>query len=391
MKKIIEKYGLLTALISIFLVVFIFGGMFSRYMTSQRDVHAQDQITAVYLDMFENATKAEAFTTTGVVKSYLKPLSTTDSFSPELVASYKIFDGSTEIGVVYVVKSFGKFADLIVAYAISLSTDAIIGVMVVSNNETQSPQYYGKLALGDFYDQFSNKPLEDVGFAVDTVAGATMSSKGIEIGMLYAREQYAQDYDFVIPSVVMTLNSLNYNLDPATFATKPYIADVTYGEANTNIVVYLDAAFNYSSMVTGTEPEQDVLGAIKSYASASGLVSTKIKFVSYATESRSLVMTTSGYNGGSPIQITFVLKADFTGIDTFEVLSNESYDEDYNETYTDAAVPYTEETLLNLFKNGQTSFDIDLDGIAGATVTSTAVIDLIEVLNLFIVDQNGGN
>ncbi len=391
MKKFIEKYALITCLVAIFLVVFILGGMFSRYMTSQRDVHAQDRETAVYVAMFDNATRAEVFTTTGVVKSYLKPLSTTDTYSPELVASYKVFDGDNEVGVVYIVKSFGKFADLVVAYAISTTTDSIVGVMVVSNNETQSPQYYGKLATSDFYDQFDNKSLEDVGFSVDAVAGATMSSKGIEIGMLYAREQYAQDYDFVIPNVVMTLNSLTYNLDPATFATKPYIADVTYGEENTNIVVYLDGAFNYSSMVTGTEPEQDVLGAIKSYASASGLVSTKVKFVSYATDTKTLVMTTSGYNSGTPIQITFVLKADLTGIETFNVSSSESYDEEYNEPYVNADVPYTEVTLLNLFKNGQTSFDIEIDGIAGATVTSTAVIDLIEVLNLFITDQNGGN
>lgn len=391
MKSFIKKYSLLAILVSTFLIMFIFGGMYSRYMTSQKEIHAQNQVTGVYLEMFDNATSAVAFTTTGVDKTYLKPLSTADSFSPELIESYKIYNGTTEIGVVYVINSFGKFADLKVAYAISLETHSVIGITVMSHNETDTAQYFGKLAAGDFYDQFSDKAFDDIALSVDAVAGATMSSKGIEIGLLYAREQYAQDYDFVIPSVVMTLNSLTYNLDPATFATKPYIADVTYGEDDTHIVVYLDATFAYSSMKTGTEPEQDVLSAIKSYASSSGLVSTSVKFISYVAATRTLVMTTSGYNGSTPVQITFVLKSDFSGIDTFNVLSAESYDEEYNEEYVNGSVPYTEVTLINLFKNGKTEFDIEIDAIGGATITSTAVIHLIEVLDLFIASMDGGN
>lgn len=388
MKNIIEKYGLITSLVAIFLIVFVFGGMFSRYMTTQKKLHAQEQSAGAYLAMFDNATRADEFKPTAVVKSYLKPLSTTDSFSPELVSSYKIYNGDTEIGVVYVVKSFGKYSDLVVAYAISLTNNSIIGVTVVSNKETDSPEYYGKLKTSGFFNQFSNKSLEDFGFAVDTVAGATMSTKGIEIGMFYAREQYAQDYNFVIPSIVMTLNSLTYNLDPATFATKPYIADVTYGDDNTNVVVYLDSSFNHAGTITGTEPANDAKAAIKSYASGSGLVVTSASFVSYDENTRSLVVISKGYNQ-TAIQGTYVLNAALDGVESYTFVTNETYANEYNEGYNHSLgeAPYVENNLSNQFKNGE----VEIDGVAGATVTSDAMKNMINLVKLFIADQNGGN
>jgi hypothetical protein len=291
------------------------------------------------------------------------------------------------------VNSFGKFADLVVAYAISFETDAIVNVKVISNNETQSETYYGKLALGTFYDQFASKPLDTLDFTVDTVAGATMSSLGIEIGMKYAREQYAADFDFVIPTGgQLTVNSINYNFDPTNFAVKPFIADVTYGPNDTHVVVYLDATFTYAGIKEGTEPDVDTQLAIKSAASISTQVSNKVKFVSYDSTTRELVLTSKGYDA-TPIRVTVILRADLTGIESYVVVSTETYYDEENTDYTHAlgGAYYVEENLLDKYLNGQTTFTVPMDGIAGATFTSRAVITVIDLIKLFITDQNGGN
>jgi uncharacterized protein with FMN-binding domain len=389
MKKIFNKHGLITLLVLFIAIIFVVGGFYSRFMTNQIEVHREEnagnELNTLFLGMFDQATKVEVFTTTPVDISYLKPLSTTETFKPELVGSYKVFNGTIEVGVIYVVNSFGRYDSLQVAYAISRITDSIVGVKVISNKETQS--YFS--ALGDtFFAQFNNKSLDDLGFSVDAVAGSTMSSKGIEVGMFYAREQYANDFGFVIPTIIMTLNSLKYNFDPLTFVSKPYIADVTYGDENINVVVYLDASFSYAGTITGDEPEEDVQSGIKSYASSSGLVSTSVKFVSFDNVTRTLVMTSKGYNA-VPIQVSFILNAGLTAVESFTVSSMESYDDDYNGGYNKALglVPYVERNLINKYKDGM----VEIDAIAGATVTSHAILDMIDVLKLFIAEQNGGD
>ena len=388
MKTFFNKHGLITVLVLIIAVIFVGGGIYSNYMTNQIAVHEDEnkggELNALFLSMFDGATTVEVFETTAVSKTYFKPLSSSEEYSPVLTGSYKVLNGSTEVGVIYVVTTFGKNANLTVAYGIDLSNDSFVGIKVISNEET--PSYFATLNT-DFYHQFNDKTLDDIGFSIDSVAGATMSSKGFETGMFYAREQYAVDFSFTIPSIVMTLNSLTYNFDPTTFTTKPFIADVTYGDENTNVVVYLDSTFTYAGTITGTEPAGDAQSGIKSYASASGLVSTSASFVSYNADTRTLVISTNGYNK-TPIQGTYVINATLDGIDSYSIVTVESYDQEYNDKYNHAlgSVPYVENNLSEQFKNGE----VEIDGIAGATVTSNAMKNMLNLLKLFIEDQNGG-
>jgi Na+-translocating ferredoxin:NAD+ oxidoreductase RnfG subunit len=388
MKTFFNKHGLITALVLIIAVIFVGGGFYSNFMTNQIAVHEEEnkggELNALFLSMFTGATNVEEFETTAVTKSYFKPLSNSEEYTPVLTGSYKVLNGSSEIGVIYVVTTFGKNANLTVAYGIDLASDSLTQIKVISNEET--PTYFANLST-NFYIQFVNKSLDDIGFSIDSVAGATMSSKGIETGMFYAREQYAADFDFTIPSIVMTLNSLTYNLDPATFATKPFIADVTYGDENTNVVVYLDSSFTYAGIVTGTEPASDVQSGIKSYASASGQVVTSASFVSYDAGTRTLVLISKGYNN-TPIQGTYVLNATLDGVESYSFITSESYDNEYNGGYNHllGVVPYVENNLSEQFKNGE----VEIDAIAGATVTSNAMKNMINLVKLFIADQNGG-
>ena len=388
MKTFFNKHGLITALVLVIAVIFVGGGFYSNFMTNQIAIHEEEnkggELNALFLSMFTGATSVEEFETTAVTKSYFKPLSSSDEYTPVLTGSYKVLNGTTEVGVIYVVTTFGKNANLTVAYGIDLTNDSLTQIKLVSNEET--PSYFANLT-DTFYNQFVNKSLDDIGFTIDTVAGATMSSKGIETGMLYAREQYAIDFGFTIPSIVMTLNSLTYNLDPTTFATKPYIADVTYGDDNTNVVVYLDSSFTYAGTLSGTEPGSDYQASIKNYASASGLVVTSASFVSYNTETRTLVVISRGYKT-TPIEGSFVFNETFDGIESFSINSSESYDNEYNEGYNHSlgSVPYVENNLSNQFKNGE----VEIDGIAGASVTSNAMKRMFNLVKLFIENQNGG-
>ena len=388
MKTFFNKHGLITALVLVIAVIFVGGGFYSNYMTNQIAVHEEEnkggELNALFLSMFENATSVQEFETTAVTKTYFKPLSTSEEFTPVLTGSYKVFNGTSEIGVIYVVTTFGKNANLTVAYGINLSNDSLTQIKVVSNEET--PTYFANLTA-NFYIQFINKPLDDIGFSIDSVAGATMSSKGIETGMFYAREQYAVDFDFTIPSIVMTLNSLTYNLDPTSFTTKPFIADVTYGDENTNVVVYLDSTFTYAGTLTGIEPASDVQSGIKSYASASGLVVTSASYVSYDAGTRTLVLISKGYNQ-TPIRGTYVLNATLDCVESYSFVTSESYDNEYNGGYNHSLgeVPYVENNLSQQFQNGEA----EIDGVAGATVTSNAMKNMINLVKLFIEDQNGG-
>ncbi|MBN2696611.1 MAG: FMN-binding protein [Bacilli bacterium] len=386
MKNFIGKYGVTFGLSALLVLIFVFGGIYSRYMTKQIDVHAYES----YLEMFSTATDIEVFETEAVELSYLKPGKTgqndDDYFTPVLNASYKVYEDDEEIGVVYVVISHGNAENMMLAFAISEATDSIVGVEVISHGETNSPQYFGKLDA-TFYSQFDDKPFDDIDFSVDAVAGATNSSKGFEIGMDFAREQYAHDFGFEIPSVIITLNSLDYNFDPATFVDYPFVADVTYGETSTNIVCYLTSDFSYGDLVSGSEaPDANTQAAIKAIAGKSTAVSSSSYFVSYDETTRTLVMETKGYVA-TPIRVTIVVNSTLNGIESYTVVSSESYADEYNDEYTGGQAPAVENNLMDQYLAGS----VEVDAVAGASLkTSPAMQSLIRLLDQFIDQLNGG-
>jgi len=352
-------------------------------MSTQYELRAEELVLKkTYIDMIDESTDIVPFETTGIEKSYLTP-SLEETFSPSLDESYLVFKEDSQIGVIYVVSSYGKYANLQIAYAILFETDSCVGVKVIENEET--PTYFD--AIDDtFYNQFDEIDLNS-NMVIDAVAGSTYSSKGFEIGLLFAREQYAFDFDFSVPSNSVLLNSLTYNFDPLTFAEKPYIANVTYGVNNTNIELYLSRSFDYAGLVTGViEPIAEVKAEIKLLASSNQSISNRAYFVSYDELSRTLIMNTIGYNPSSPIQATIGINGTFDGIESFVISSHESYSE--SSGYSGLPVPQVENDLLNEYVTNGT---LIIDGVAGATSSSNAMQRLITLLNLFVDSLNGGN
>ena len=384
MKTALKKHLIVDGFILIFALIFVFGGMYSRFMTNQIAVHEQEQLEALYLSMVDGATSLETFESNGedMVFEVVRPTSTFE-VTLSLIESYQYYQGETAKGVIYLINSYGNMPNMQIAYAVDFATDSVVAVKVFEHSETDTPTYFQKLKT-DFYNQFNQLAFDDVAMSIDTVAGATNSSKGFELALTYAREIYAVDFGFEIPRVVMTINSIIYNFDLATFIEYPYIADVTYGDDNTNLVSYLKSDFSFGEVIDGVEPAQDVQKALQAYALLDGSVSNQVSFVAYDDVTNIISMETKGY---SPIkiQVEVDFNEDFSSIESITIVSDESYD--HNDEYSGSGVPAVENSYKNKYLNDGTI----LDGVAGATVTSHAMAELFDLLNQFRASVNGGN
>jgi len=380
-----KKGGLLLLYLLVFAVLFAGGQFYSGYMTSQIDVHATDHaasdLNERFLNMFNEATDVVSFDTTGVEMTIPNP-DGTEIYSVVLDESFQVFNGDNKIGVIYVITTHGKYPGMQVAVAILLSTDTIVHVEVLANNET--PSYFVNLDDA-FFAQFNWFSLNQVSMVIDTISGATYSSVGVETAIKYARLQYAQDYDFVIPVAAMTVNSFTYNFDLATFIASPFVIDILYGENDDHAKLLLDSDYAVTEVLEGTMPDATTLQAIVAYGHEADVI-TDAYFVSYASDTHILVMETKG-NASRPIQITITFNNDFTSILDYQIDSRESYDEEYNDLYIGAAVPAVETYYMDGFVAG----DITLDAVAGASLdTSRAMQNLVDLLSLFVNAQTGG-
>jgi hypothetical protein len=206
--------------------------------------------------------------------------------------------------------------------------------------------------------------------------------------LFYARELYAVDYDFVIPTVAMTLVGLEYNFDPTTFIASPYIANIIYGDQDTEAEVLLSASFDYVGLVGGgTDLEADFQAAVKALAQGAGTLNTQASFVSIDEENNTLIMQTKGYNPNA-IQATIVLNDTLDIVVSITFVSMETYANQggYGD-YTGGPAPAVENNLRNQYV---ADGDPNVDGVAGATVSSNAVRSLLQLLDGFVEAQNGG-
>jgi len=385
MKKFLFSHQLSLILLFAFLGIFLIGGAYSNYMTHQITVHIYGDNTSLnreFLSMFPDADNVYSFDSTPVAVSYTLP-DHSGSFIPALNASYSVFKGNSQVGVIYVVISHGKFPGLEVAYAISFDSNSCIGTKVISKNET--PEYYNRLGT-TFFNQFKDLALDNGTITIDSVAGSSYSSKGIEIGMKYAQAQYVADYLETPTPVALTVNSVIYNFDLATFISYPFIADVTFGTADSHSLLYLNSSFTVSGVISGTEPDATTKTQIKATASTTTGLIKSAHFVSYNASSRTLVMSSVGYVS-TPIQVTLVFSSDFSTF-TYTVNSHETYSNNDNSSYTGASVPAVENYYLNQYLLGTTP----IDAISGASVgTSPGMQKLIDLLDLFIQARLGGN
>ncbi len=388
MKKFFEKNLTVLVFSLLLLIIFIFGGMYSRYMADQVLVHEQEETIREFnqslIDLVGEGETVEELSVTGLKQEYLVPGSETENYQPELVGAYKVLDDTdTEIAVVYIISTIGRDEDLVVAYAIDLSTDSLIDVLVLENKET--PEYFDDLDE-DFYNQFNDKTLDDVVFTVDGVSGSTLSSLGFEVGMKYARELYARDYSFEIPVIVYTINWIERNFDQATIVNKPFIANITYGQDNQVVEAYFDSEYNLIEVISGVEPNQLYQDVFKNDFPTTSFVDLRTHVVAYDDLTKTVTIETKAYSRDN-LSVEVVFNNDFTAVVSINITTHESYDNDYNEGYSGGAVPEVE----NAYKDQYLADGTLIDTISGATVTSNGLIRIFNLVDEVMDAWNGGN
>lgn len=385
MKKFLNNNYPILTLSFLIVIIFVFGGMFSRYMTNQIDVHQEAEEQRVFneslIALAGVGDEVVVFEVEQLTKEYLLPESETETYQPELLNAYKILENNQEVAVIYIISTHGKFEGLEVAYAIDIETKALIDILVMNNNET--PNYYS--ALDDaFFGQLSNKTFDDAVFTIDAVSGSTYSSKAFETGMKYARELFARDFDFEIPNIVYTINWIERNYDSATFLTKPFIANITYGAENNVLEAYFDNEYNLVEVISGVEPDQTYKDLIKNDFPTTTFIDVKTFIVAYDETSRLITIQTVAY-GGKLVIVEFELNATLDQVVAMSITTTQSYDSDYNEGYSGGAVPSVE----NAYRDQYLLDGSYLDAIAGATVTSNAMKRIFTLMDNVLTEWGG--
>ena len=402
MKAFFTKNGLIMVFVLALALIFAFGGVYSRYMTEQVEVHAIEEekrqeeaaeraLALELMEQFPSGTDVSKREFTALELDYLIPGSSSEYFQPVAEKSFTVLAGTDPIGVIYIVTSHGNKPGLKLAYGIDFATDSIVFISVLEHSETNTASYFLKLDE-TYYSQFAGMSFDTAVLAIDSVAGATYSSRGIEIATIFVREQYAADYDFVIPVVIVELNDVDYNLDPVTFGDYPFVANVTYGVDEKEIECYLGLDFAFAGVKSGTDDlTQDEKLEIKNLASQAGL-STLSYFGSWDSVNRTLVMHAKGYSRNNTIDVTFIINDALDAIESFSVLSHETYDSEYNTPeyaspgYSGSGAPYVESKMIGQYRDGES-----IDSIAGASAkTEPAIRSLIDLFDRFLDSLNGG-
>lgn len=179
----------------------------------------------------------------------------------------------------------------------------------------------------------------------------------------------------------VTVESLDYNYDTTTFVAYPYLANVTYGD-NETTVVYLDPEFQIGGSTESTLTSYD-LEQVQTEVDAMTLLDVDV--VSFNETTQTLVISNHGAYENIPIVVTIYLSADLTTIVDFDTTENETYDQ-YN-GYSGDPEPYVEDYYLNALKDNHTTA---IDSVAGATLTSDAMQEIVDYLAGFLAYQAGG-
>lgn len=355
----------LILLVSLLLVgLFAAGGVYSNYMTDRITFHQ-------FSDLFPTATSFHAYTPETIADE--------ESF----VAAYHALNKKDMIGVVYVVSAPGKVGNLSIAYGVDPASDKVTGVKVVSQNET--PEYYSRISNA-FFQQFANYSFDKLNMTISTVAGATLSSNAFQLGLVAARAQYALDFDFEIPSAVVLINSLTYNLDLATIAQKPILANITDLTTGDTLDVSLSATFDFVAVETAGKvtPSAAVLAELKTTAQRDYLAFARTVATGYDALTRTLTVKTRGY-AAAGIVATIVFNEALDGITSGSFVSVETYDQSHDYDMGHGSAPGIENYLYGRYAADQT-----VSAVAGATYTSNGMIALFGYLDQ-ILTGNGGN
>ena len=211
------------------------------------------------------------------------------------------------------------------------------------------------------------------------IIGGLYTNKMIELKPQNVIEDEQRYYDEV------SLTDLDYNFDPESFGASPYIATFIY--EGVTYKTYLDLNFCYVDTLEGTELNLIVMAAVKHHAEQEQLKQNTAQLFSFDDNTRTLVMKTKGFAG--IITVEMILNNNLDGVESFTIISNETYSNEYNVAYTGAPAPAAEKTMFNQYLDDGT---INIDSIAGASEGTVAGMkELITLLDIYINTLEGGN
>lgn len=275
---------------------------------------------------------------------------------------------------VYSVRAYGYQSDIVMLIAINANM-TVDKYKVVSQGETAG--------IGDVIVGYNFKMTGENIANLDAFAGPTavFSANAVRACFQLVGVRAAIDFAGVTPQIALTINSLVYNLDPSSFLTKPFIANITYGEANTSTQVFLALNFTFVEMVNPLDatPGQAFLNELQLKAQQVQTVSNRTYFSAYDAPSHTLTITSRGYNASSPIVLTVVLNAAEDAVVSISAVSSETYASSYEYEGTYGGAPGIENHLIGRYQASQS-----LDAVGGATVSSNAVIRALQLLQSFL-------
>lgn len=204
-------------------------------------------------------------------------------------------------------------------------------------------------------------------------------------GGMYSTYMTAQISEHAENNNPVEITHLEYNFDLDTFIASPFIAEITYGDNDDQVVLYIGRSFQVNGIVSGIVPSSDELVAIQLFLTQEvGKYHSTAYFDGYNSSTKTLICKTIGFHG--IITVTVEFSSDFTSVANYSVISNETYYEESN--YIGEYPPAVE----NYYMDGFIAGNINLDAVAGTTYgTSPAMQDLVELLDMFQTAQTGGN
>lgn len=285
-----------------------------------------------------------------------------------ITKKYNVTKGEDVVGIVYFGKTKGYKDNLEVAFGIDVKNNKIIGMKIVSSQETKA--FLDALNNDEFYNQFESKDLTKFALEVNLISGATpnggsgeiapYTSSGIEKVMLLTRRQYSEDTGFDMPSgLAYHSKSLDFkNVDQYNYVLK-------LGDKEVNVVV------NKKYEIVSISDETQKTAALE--------VINKNRMTDYIDKATvegnttTLVINTKGYEF-SRIKTTVVITDDVI-VSVKLDLSSQSYEDDYNTDYKGGNFDNAPDEIKN---------NKPITIVAGATKTKDGIIKAKEILKEYM-------
>lgn len=330
-------------------VILVFGVLFSIHSNKQNQVRT-------LINAYPEARKFVE------VDDFEKDVIDVEGTTVTIVKAYDVFSGKDKVGVIYVGETEGYGGPLQIAFGIRFENDSIIGMSIISSNET--PERISKL-LGDanFLPQFKNKNLADEDFGVDGVSGVTITSNAIDKILQAVRIRYAKDTGFEIPESLKVISKKqNYqNLNEFIYVLE---------FKNKQVTVKVNQQFEIISIDNEEFNTDEMRTKIANFIN-NNKITNYIKEVSVNDETNvtTLTIQTIGYVKSAPIITTVEIDSEGRIISFTSNTSRETYNDEYNSRW-DIPNGHPNEVIPPRIIDEQKA---DVDGVAGATVTSNAI------------------